>query len=112
MDQTTTLNKDYGTHPKTFATYFTGFILCIFLTIIPFYAVIHKIASRTGLLWILILCAIAQFMVQVICFLRLHARSDQGKMNVQSFWFTGVVAVVIIGGSLWIMKNLNYFMMH
>ena len=104
--------KDLGTSKKTFSVYFTGFVLCLILTFIPFMSVIHKIASNQVLMLILLVTAILQFLVQVICFLRLNNKTEQSKMNTLSFVFTGVVAVVVIGGSLWIMGNLNYFMMH
>jgi cytochrome o ubiquinol oxidase operon protein cyoD len=56
--------------------------------------------------------AIAQFLVQVIFFLRLTTKSPQGKINIMAFIFTGVILTSIICGSLWIMWNLNYNMMH
>jgi|TARA_B110000459_G_scaffold203988_1_gene263181 cytochrome o ubiquinol oxidase subunit IV len=104
--------KDYGTYHKTFKVYTLGFILCVILTLIPFYAVISQTLPRSYILGILLISAIAQFLVQVICFLRLHGKTEQGIININTLVFTGVVLVVIIGGSLWIMHNLNYFMMH
>ena len=104
--------KDFGTGKKTFSIYFTGFLLCLLLTFVPFYSVIHQIASRNTLITILFVTAVLQFFVQVICFLRLNNKTEQSKMNTLSFVFTGVVVVVVLGGSLWIMHNLNYFMMH
>ena len=103
---------DYGIGKKTLGIYVTGFLLCIVLTLIPFYAVMYHIASKPALLVILFVTAIAQFFVQVICFLRLNNRSEQGKINVLSFVFTGIVLLVVIGGSVWIMTSLNYFMMN
>ena len=108
----TTTQPNYGTGKKTFASYFGGFLLCILLTLIPFYAVIHQVGTRHQLLAILFVTAILQFFIQVTCFLRLNRQSEQGRMNILSFIFTGVVAVIVIGGSLWIMTNLNYFMVH
>lgn len=107
-----THTKDYGLKDKSLSVYFSGFLMCIILTMIPFYAVIHKTSSKTNLLWIVLLTAIVQFFVQVICFLRLKGSSSQGLMNIWSFVFTGVVTFVVIAGSIWIMTNLDYFMMH
>ena len=108
----TTPVEAFGTGKKTFSTYFGGFLMCVVLTLIPFYAVIHHMTSRHQLMVILWVCAILQFLVHVLCFLRLNGRTEQGQMNILSFIFTGIVAVVVIGGSLWIMTNLNYFMVH
>jgi cytochrome o ubiquinol oxidase subunit IV len=104
--------SDYGVANKTFGVYAFGFILCIFLTLVPFYAVMHSIASYEYLAAIILVSALAQFFVQIICFLRLNTKTEQGKINVWSFIFTGFVAFVVIAGSVWIMCNLNYFMMH
>ena len=60
--------NNYGMANKTFNTYFLGFVLCIILTLIPFYAIIHSVASKSTLLIILFLSAIVQFFVQVTCF--------------------------------------------
>jgi|SaaInlStandDraft_7_1057024.scaffolds.fasta_scaffold332576_1 cytochrome o ubiquinol oxidase subunit IV len=103
---------DFGLDKKTFGIYFTGFILCVVLTFIPFYTVIYKIAAREVLLAILVVTAIAQFFVQVLCFLRLNNRTEQGRTNVLSFIIAWVLVLVVIVGSIWIMNNLNYFMMH
>lgn len=107
-----THTKDYGIKDKSFSVYFSGFLMCIILTLIPFYAVIHRVSSKTNLLWIVLLTATVQFFVQVICFLRLKTTSSQGLMNIWSFVFTGVVTFVVIAGSIWIMTNLDYFMMN
>jgi cytochrome o ubiquinol oxidase subunit IV len=104
--------KDYGTHNKTFSVYTIGFLLCIVLTLIPFYVVINKAVSKPAILEILLVSAILQFFVQVVCFLRFHGRTEQGLLNIYTFSFTGIVLLVIVGGSLWIMHNLNYFMMN
>ena len=105
-------NDDFGIGKKTFGIYLSGFILCLVLTFIPFFSVIYKVASFSGLLVILLVSALLQFFVQVICFLRLNNQTEQGRTNVLSFIFTGIVLLVVIGGSVWIMTSLNYFMMH
>ena len=105
-------SDDFGIGKKTFSIYFLGFILCLVLTLIPFFSVIYKVTSFGGLLVILLISAVLQFFVQVICFLRLNNQTEQGRTNVLSFVFTGIVLLVVIGGSVWIMTSLNYFMMH
>ena len=106
-----TAQPDIGMGHKTLATYALGFLLCIILTLIPFFSVIHPIFEKKIILAILLLSAVLQFFVQVICFLRMNYQTEQSKMNVMSFVFAGVVLFVVIGGSVWIMTSLNYFMM-
>ena len=106
------LNSDYGTGEKSLVIYTLGLIACIGLSIIPYWAVKQGTISRTGILEVVFISAVVQFLVQVICFLRLNARTDQSKMNLMSFIFTLVILFILVGGSLWIMINLNYNMMH
>ena len=106
------VEPDYGTGKKTFKVYVTGVLLCVILTLIPFGVVMHGDMGRGFMFTVLFACAIIQFLVQVICFLRLNAATEQSKANLMSFIFTVVILAVIVGGSLWIMYHLNYNMMH
>ena len=104
-------HPDIGMRKKTLGSYVWGFALCVLLTLIPFYAVIHPIWDKKVILMVLVISAILQFFVQIMCFLRMHCGTEQGRINVMTLVFTAVVLFVIVGGSLWIMFNLNYFMM-
>lgn len=103
---------DYGTGQKKLGLYLVGFISCSLLTWLSFWIVMSPIVSKTTALILIFTSAAIQFLVQVICFLRLSTQTEQGKTNVMTFLFTGVVLTSIIIGSLWIMSNLNYYMMH
>lgn len=103
---------DYGMAKKTLGYYIVGIVLCIVLTLVPFTTVMHQLASHSATIAIICICAILQFLVQVICFLRLNTQTPQAKMNVAAFVFSIVVLVVLIGGSIWIMSHLAYNMMH
>ena len=103
---------DYGIRQKTLGVYVFGVVLCIILTLIPFGVVMYNYGSHTFQYTVLGISAFLQFMVQVLCFLRLNGSTAQAKTNVAAFVFTIIVAVVVIAGSLWIMVNLNYNMMH
>ncbi|HHT0594890.1 TPA: cytochrome o ubiquinol oxidase subunit IV [Legionella anisa] len=103
---------DYGTGQKKLGLYLVGFISCSLLTLLSFWVVMSHIFSKTEVLTLIFSSACIQFLVQVICFLRLSTQTEQGKTNVMSFLFTGVILTSIIIGSLWIMWNLNYYMIH
>ena len=103
---------DYGTGKKTLGVYVFGVILCVILTLIPFGVVMENYGSHRFQYSVIAITAFLQFMVQVLCFLRLNGSTEQAKVNVAAFIFTIIVAVVVIIGSLWIMVNLNYNMMH
>ncbi len=106
------VEPEYGTGKKNFSVYLIGFILCIVLTLIPFNVVHHETLSRAAILWVLVVSALLQFIVQVICFLRLTASTAQGRTNIVSFVSAIVVVIVLVGGSVWIMASLDYHMMH
>lgn len=104
--------SDLGMGKKSLGIYSLGVALCVVLTLIPFAAVDLKLFSHATTLLVIFIAAIAQFFVQVVCFLRLSFKTEQGRVNIFSFLFAGFVLFVIIGGSMWIMWHLNYNMMH
>lgn len=113
MSASYTHEIDYGMGKKKLGTYVIGILLCVALTLIPFYIVMHQVLSARWLAIAAIYsCALLQFIVQVVCFLRLNAQTEQGRATLMSFVFSIVILLVIVLGSLWIMWNLNYNMVH
>lgn len=104
-------DTEFGTGHKTLKLYFIGFALCLLLTFIPFALVANQMLSPPWLYTALTILALLQLYVQVVFFLRLNG-SQKGRWNLVSFIFTIVVILVVVFGSLWIMYNLNYNMMH
>ena len=104
MEHHGTNAPDYGTGKKKLGLYVVGLASCSFLTLLSFWAVMSHMFSKIEVLTLIL--------VQVICFLRLSTQTEQGKTNVMTFLFTGVILTSIIVGSLWIMWNLNYYMIH
>lgn len=103
---------DYGTGQKKLSTYVMGVVSCAVLTLISFWAVMSGNFTKPQVFGIIYVSACIQFVVQLICFLRLNTQTEQGRINVMSLVFTAVILTCIIVGSVWIMWNLNYFMMH
>ncbi len=112
MDNHEVGQPDYGTGQKKLSIYLLGFVICSILTVISFWVVIANQVSKGQIFAIIYVSACVQFIVQVVCFLRLNTQTEQGRMNVMSFVFTGVILVALIVGSLWIMWNLGYYMVH
>src|ERR1700733_3793811 len=104
-------HPDYGTGEKKLGIYLIGLMCCIILTLIAFGAVMTNIFSRWEIFIIIYSTAIIQFLVQIICFLRLNIKTVQAKINVMSIIFTFIILLFIVVGSLWIMSNVNYYMM-
>lgn len=105
-------DPDYGAGPKKIGLYLVGFISCSLLTLFSFWSVMSQRFSKLEVLALIFSSACIQFLVQVIFFLRLTTQTEQGRTNIMTFLFTGVILTSIILGSLWIMWNLNYYMMH
>jgi cytochrome o ubiquinol oxidase operon protein cyoD len=112
MDHHGMREPDYGTGSKKLGMYLVGFISCAILTLLSFWGVMSQRFSKLEILVLIFSSACIQFLVQVIFFLRLTSQTEQGRTNIMTFLFTGVVLTSIIIGSLWIMWNLNYYMMH
>ncbi|AGI27142.1 Cytochrome o ubiquinol oxidase protein CyoD [Candidatus Portiera aleyrodidarum] len=76
-----------------------GFIISLILTILA-YIVVIKI--------IIVLFAIIQIIVQILFFINIKEISILDKnIYIGSLLFTVIIISIIIGGSLWIMYNIN-----
>jgi len=99
-------------HPAThgsYAAYIVGFILSIVLTLVAYFTIVNGwLAGRGALLFVAAL-AIVQLLVQLLFFL--HLGDERGpRWNLMTFLFAGLVVVIVVVGSLWIMYNLNHNM--
>lgn len=98
------------------ASYFNGFLISLFLTIVAYIATVLHINSGHGviphdIIIALVLClAVLQLFVQLILFL--HLGSEKGSQwNLVFFISTASIIILVVLGSLWIMYHLNYNMM-
>jgi cytochrome o ubiquinol oxidase subunit IV len=90
--------------------YLVGLGLAILLTATSFFV------AGTDLVWTpsipvaLVVLAIAQMGVHLVFFLHITTGPDNTN-NVMALAFGVLIVVLVIGGSLWIMANLNHNMM-
>ena len=103
---------DFGTGEKSLPVYIAGAITCVFLTLLPFAAVMWPMLSASATIGLVFTAAIAQFVIQLICFLQLNTHTEQAKINLQSFALCLFILFVLIAGSIWIMNSLAYNMMN
>lgn len=94
----------------TFGSYAIGFVLSILFTLTPYYLVTHKVLTGSVMVITLIGFAILQLLVQLVFFLHL-GRESKPRWNIMLLLFAGLVVLIVVVGSLWIMNNLNYNMM-
>lgn len=97
---------------KILISYLLGFLICAVLSTLSYDIVQHRVFSDDHLYVLLILSILVQLLTQVICFLRLTYRSEEGLWNLMAFVFTIFVIVILVVGTMWIMYNLNYYMVH
>jgi cytochrome o ubiquinol oxidase operon protein cyoD len=92
-------------------SYLVGFLLSVVLTAIPFWLVMANPLANPGLTAALIVIfAVVQILVHTVCFLHVNTQS-QGGWTLLAYVFTGVILIITIAGSLWIMYHLNTNMM-
>lgn len=90
-------------------SYVAGFALSILLTAASFIVVSTHVVSSPGLLFIIVLLALTQLIVQLIFFLHLRQESKP-RWNLVMFLSTFGLVLILVIGSLWIMNHLNYNM--
>ena len=102
---------NHGASHGSVKSYLIGFVLAAILTIIPFWVVMTGGLSSglaTGL--VILVCGVLQLLVHLVFFLHLD-RSSAQRWNVNVGLFTLVMIGIIVAGTLWVMWNMNYFMM-
>jgi cytochrome o ubiquinol oxidase operon protein cyoD len=91
-------------------TYLIGFLLSVVLTAIPFWLVMTGALDPQTTAVAIIAAAVVQIIVHTVCFLHVNT-SSEGGWTLLAYVFTGVIVLIVIAGSLWIMYHLNVNMM-
>ncbi len=99
-----------GASRGSLKSYLTGFVLSLILTAIPFALVMSGTFSSSAILAGIFSAGIVQILVHLHYFLHLDTSSEE-RWNVLAMIFTLLIMVLFVGGTLWIMFNLNYRMM-
>ena len=90
--------------------YTKGLTCSVALTLIPFSLVMAEIGSTQFIVGVIMVCAAAQILVQLIYFLHMNTSSKQ-MWNTSSAVFVVVIVAILLIGSLWIMQHLNHNML-
>ncbi|OZI71220.1 cytochrome o ubiquinol oxidase subunit IV [Bordetella genomosp. 12] len=103
-------HADHADH-GSLKSYIVGFILSIVLTLVAFWLVMSGGFTRQFMLiGVLVLC-VAQLLVQLVFFMHMGASKSQ-RENLSAFLFTVMVIAIIVGGSIWVLHNMNANMLH
>ncbi|MGA7875275.1 MAG: cytochrome o ubiquinol oxidase subunit IV [Desulfoferrobacter sp.] len=98
-----------GASTGSLKSYLTGFILAIVLTLIPFALVMGGVVSPAATLAGIFSAAIVQILVHLHYFLHLDT-SSAARWNLMAALFTLLILALFVGGTLWIMYNLQFRM--
>jgi cytochrome o ubiquinol oxidase subunit IV len=104
-------SHDHAADHGTYKSYLTGFVLSVILTAIPFWMVMSggfSVGATTAGIMIL---AVVQLVVHLKYFLHLNFTTESGRLNTFSFLFTGLVIVLLIVLSIWIITTADALML-
>ncbi|MEF3081235.1 cytochrome o ubiquinol oxidase subunit IV [Luteimonas sp. SMYT11W] len=91
--------------------YVIGFVLSVILTVIPFWLVMGEVLeSRVWTVALIMLFGAIQIVVHMVYFLHMNRKSEGGWI-LMSLLFTGIIIVIALVGSLWVMHHLDANMM-
>jgi cytochrome o ubiquinol oxidase subunit IV len=90
--------------------YVVGLGLAVLLTAVSFFVAGTDLVWQPSIPVAIIVLAIAQMGVHLVFFLHITTGADNTN-NVLALAFGILIVVLVIGGSLWIMANLNHNMM-
>jgi len=103
-------HSDHAAH-GTLKSYVIGFVLSVILTAIPFWLVMGGvIKDSTTTAFVILAIGAVQIVVHMVYFLHMNTKSE-GGWNMLALIFTGVLLVILLAGSLWVMFHLNHNMM-
>ena len=105
MKDTTSKNA----YRPTLGAYITGFVFSLLLTVLAYLVVVNDIVAAHFIIPAIVVLAVAQLVVQLVFFLHL-GRETKPRWNLMAFLFMLLVVFIVVVGSLWIMKNLDYNM--
>jgi cytochrome o ubiquinol oxidase subunit IV len=94
----------------TLLSYTVGFLTSIILTVGVYQLVVNQVLAGWALILTILGLAVVQLVVQLLFFLHL-GREAKPRWNFLVFGMMVIIVVIVAGGSLWIMKNLNYHSM-
>ena len=104
------ISESVGAGGASLRSYAAGYLLAIVLTGVSFALVMSGAASRPVTLWVISGAAVLQSLAHVHYFLHLDL-SSSARWNALALVFTVFVMAIFIGGTIWIMCDLNFRMM-
>jgi len=102
--------KKADTYTKTVLTYCIGAVVSSLLTVIAYLVVVNGVIFEA--VWVLafvMTLAVVQLIAQLYFFLHI-TEGEKPRWRLHALWFSAAMILIIVVGSIWIMKNLDYNM--
>jgi cytochrome o ubiquinol oxidase operon protein cyoD len=107
MSRAKTLIASHEIEQGSYRSYIAGFVLSLILTITSYLLTVHHVISGKWVLAIVVAgLALTQCIIQLTLFLHL-GQEAKPKLRLLVFSFMLTVVLILVGGSIWIMHNLN-----
>jgi len=97
---------------KALSSYLVGLVVSFILVFAISYIVQHRVFEGGELVASIAIFAVLEFITMVACFLRISSKTSDGRWDLLCLIFTMFIVAIVVTGSLWIMYNLNYYMVH
>lgn len=104
------VHSSAGTTHGSSRSYLIGFILSVFLTLIPFLLVMHPALPRNITAWTVVIIGAIQILAHLKYFLHLDTAAEQ-RWNLIALVFSTVIILLLVGLSLWIMSSIHHNML-
>jgi cytochrome o ubiquinol oxidase operon protein cyoD len=99
--------EEAGLHGAALRSYLSGFVLALVLTLIPFGLVAAEgMLPRSLIVSGILVAAVAQILVHLYYFLHLNASPGE-RTNLVTVIFAAIILIIMAGGTVWIMVNLQ-----
>lgn len=98
-----------GSH-GSLKSYTVGFILSLVLTVLSFGCVMSGALPQHLVVPGIVALCVVQLLVQLVFFLHMSAAPGQ-RSNLSIGVFTLLIIAIVVVGSLWVMHNMNLYMM-
>lgn len=101
------MNREEKGQEGSLKTYLAGFFLSVVLTLGSYFAVTKQLLATQALIFTIFAFGLIQVLVQLIFFLHL-GKEPKPRWNLTVFLYMVLVLVIIVSGSIWIMRSLAY----
>ncbi|KAG1385504.1 hypothetical protein G6F59_017366 [Rhizopus arrhizus] len=104
-------HDDHAAAHGSLKSYIIGFVLSLLLTFGSFGLVMHGALSHTVTIIGVVALCVLQLLVQLVYFLHMGA-SKSARANLAAVVVTVLLIAIIVGGSAWVLYNMNVNMGH